>query len=164
LPRGGSFCLSQKRIDIGRDAGYYMTGVIMKHRSAGSKARVFVSLFLLPFFLLGGFFSCTTEFPGPDPLQVAAVSGGPVPRTGAVEVRFTYERDGSPLPQDAFRLSPRVRGTLSWKDPYTLMFSPAEPLAPGNVTGPLWTGQKSAAGRSLIPLVLNLKHSFPPLR
>ena len=89
----------------------------MKTHSAGSRARISVGLFLLPFFLLAGFFACKTEFPGPDPRQVAAVSGGLVPRTEKVEVRFTYERDGSPLPRDAFRLSPGTRGTLSGKIP-----------------------------------------------
>ncbi|MDR0452659.1 MAG: alpha-2-macroglobulin [Treponema sp.] len=49
-----------------------------------------------------------------------------------MEVRFTSERDGSaPLPRDALRLSPKTRGTLSWKDAYTLAFIPAEPFKPG---------------------------------
>ncbi|MDR0709130.1 MAG: alpha-2-macroglobulin, partial [Spirochaetaceae bacterium] len=134
----------------------------MKRRSAGAKARISVGLFLLPLFLLAGFFSCKAEFPGPDPRQVAAVSGGLVSRTGAVEVRFSYERDGSPLPRDAFRLSPRTRGTLSWKDPYTLIFSPAEPLAPGKRYRAIVDGTKIGGGPEIDPFSFEFETRLPP--
>ncbi|MDR2054149.1 MAG: alpha-2-macroglobulin, partial [Treponema sp.] len=78
------------------------------------------------------------------------MSGGLVPRTAAVEVRFVHERDTSlPLPADAFRLSPRTRGTLSWKDPYTLAFSPAEPLKSGKRYRAIVDGTKIGGGPEL---------------
>ncbi|MDR1025679.1 MAG: alpha-2-macroglobulin [Treponema sp.] len=81
-----------------------------------------------------GFLSCApAEGAGnPDPRLVAAVSGGFVSGSEPLEVVFTQEQDVSkPLPGNVFRLKPAVRGSVSWADEYTLVFTPAKALAPG---------------------------------
>jgi uncharacterized protein YfaS (alpha-2-macroglobulin family) len=68
----------------------------------------------------------------PDPQLVAAFSGGVVERYGPVTVEFTRDFDVSaPVPQDAFRLEPAAKGTLSWRNSFTLDFTPLQPLRPG---------------------------------
>jgi uncharacterized protein YfaS (alpha-2-macroglobulin family) len=106
--------------------------------------------FLFGFFLSGFFLSCRGGLPGPDPRQVEAVSGGLVAQPGVVEVRFTSERDSSlPPPGGALRLLPKTRGALSWKDAYTLVFTPEEPLKPGKRYRALVDGAKIAGAAAV---------------
>jgi uncharacterized protein YfaS (alpha-2-macroglobulin family) len=47
-------------------------------------------------------------------------------------VFFTEAQDVSrPLSRNVFRLRPRAAGTVSWRDEFTLVFTPDEPLSPG---------------------------------
>jgi uncharacterized protein YfaS (alpha-2-macroglobulin family) len=63
---------------------------------------------------------------------VAAVTGGLVLRTSPIEVVFTEAQDLSlPLPESVFRLKPRAPGILSWRNEFTLVFTPGAPLRPG---------------------------------
>jgi uncharacterized protein YfaS (alpha-2-macroglobulin family) len=81
-----------------------------------------------------GFLSCTSgeQSANPDPRLVAAVSGRFVSGNEPLKVVFTREQDVSrPLPGNVFRLKPPVRGSASWADEYTLVFTPGSPLAPG---------------------------------
>ncbi|MDR2149217.1 MAG: alpha-2-macroglobulin [Spirochaetaceae bacterium] len=82
--------------------------------------------------------SCTSskkesiDLKGPDPLKVAAVSGGIVQRTSPLEVLFTYEQNTErAMPKTAFRLEPAAKGTAAWKDSHTLVFTPDEALKAG---------------------------------
>ncbi|MDR0473471.1 MAG: alpha-2-macroglobulin [Treponema sp.] len=98
--------------------------------------RKFISIlqfagFVLGLVMAGGFLSCAPKA-SPNPDDVSAVSGGVIPRGSSIEVVFTREHDVSkPLPSDVIRLRPAVDGTASWKDPYTLVFSPSKLLKPG---------------------------------
>ena len=70
--------------------------------------------------------------PQPDARYVEAVSGGVLGITEPVQVVFTRAQDTSvPLGPGAFTLRPVARGTVSWQDEYTLVFTPAEPLQVG---------------------------------
>ncbi|MDR3123824.1 MAG: alpha-2-macroglobulin, partial [Treponema sp.] len=67
--------------------------------------------------------------PGPDPQIVTALTGGVIPRNGEIELVFTEEQDISkPLRSNFLRIKPAVNGSLSWKNNYTLVFSPASLL------------------------------------
>jgi uncharacterized protein YfaS (alpha-2-macroglobulin family) len=78
--------------------------------------------------------SCTGKKPGPDPDYVAAVSGGILGRTEAVKVVFTQSQDISIQPNSSvFVLNPAAKGFVSWQDEYTLVFTPAEALKPGQL-------------------------------
>ncbi|MCL2382326.1 MAG: MG2 domain-containing protein [Treponema sp.] len=70
--------------------------------------------------------------PLPDARYVEEVSSGIVNRRGPVVVVFTRSQDTSvPLGDRAFTLRPATRGAVSWRDEYTLVFTPAEPLEGG---------------------------------
>jgi uncharacterized protein YfaS (alpha-2-macroglobulin family) len=69
------------------------------------------------------------ELPGPDPQVVTALTSGIIPRNGDIELVFTEEQDTSkPLHASFLRIKPAVKGSLSWKNPYSLVFSPASLL------------------------------------
>ncbi|MCL1813085.1 MAG: MG2 domain-containing protein, partial [Treponema sp.] len=87
---------------------------------------------LIPLLVIA-LFSCKQEaFDPPSPELVSAYSGGVVDRGGPIVVEFTLDFDTSvPIPADAFRLSPSAKGTLSWENSYTLVFTPTQPLKPG---------------------------------
>ncbi|MDR2158496.1 MAG: alpha-2-macroglobulin [Treponema sp.] len=73
----------------------------------------------------------TSKISGPDPQIVSAVTGGIVPRNGEIEVVFTGEQDSSkPLSSGFLRIKPAVKGTLAWRNSYTLVFTPASLLLP----------------------------------
>jgi uncharacterized protein YfaS (alpha-2-macroglobulin family) len=71
----------------------------------------------------------SSKIPGPDPQIVSALTGGIIPRNGEIEVVFTGEQDSSkPLSSSFLRIKPAVKGALSWKNNYTLVFTPASLL------------------------------------
>ncbi|MDR0451035.1 MAG: alpha-2-macroglobulin [Treponema sp.] len=73
--------------------------------------------------------SCASKPGAPDPREVAALTGGRIERNSPIEIRYTEKQDtSSPLSRNTFRLVPRAEGTLSWKDDYTLVFSPRRAL------------------------------------
>jgi uncharacterized protein YfaS (alpha-2-macroglobulin family) len=89
---------------------------------------------ILSIILLAGIFtlSCTEKKAGPDPQYISAVSGGILGRTEPVKVVFTQGQDVSRQPgSNAFVLSPAAKGTVSWQDEYTLVFTPAKALKSG---------------------------------
>jgi uncharacterized protein YfaS (alpha-2-macroglobulin family) len=76
--------------------------------------------------------SSTTRLPGPDPRIVSALSGGVIPRNSDIELVFTEEQDTSkPLHTNFLRIKPAVKGSLSWKNSYTLVFRPHSLLPAG---------------------------------
>jgi uncharacterized protein YfaS (alpha-2-macroglobulin family) len=80
--------------------------------------------------LIGGavFLSCGRP-EAPDSRYVTAFTGGIILRSDPVEVVFARARDTSiSLPEGSVRLKPAVGGTLSWKDEYTLVFTPSSLL------------------------------------
>ena len=84
------------------------------------------------FILAGGFvLSCKGKTP-PDPNQITAVTGGVISKNEPVIVEFTFPQDTSiPLKSNAFAFSPSVKGTASWYNEYTLIFTPSESYRPG---------------------------------
>ncbi|MDR1430328.1 MAG: alpha-2-macroglobulin [Spirochaetaceae bacterium] len=73
--------------------------------------------------------SCAAALRAPDPKEVAALTGGRIDRNSPIEIRFTEKQDTTaPFSRDAFRLVPRAGGSLSWKDEYTLVFTPQRAL------------------------------------
>ncbi|MDR1506999.1 MAG: alpha-2-macroglobulin [Treponema sp.] len=109
--------------------------------SGGCKARPvggFFALVLLAsgFLFAGNFISCKNKDQAgqPNPELVSAFSSGVIDRNGPVVLEFTREFDTSkPIPQNAFRLEPSAKGTLSWRNSFTLEFLPSKPLKPGKV-------------------------------
>jgi len=78
------------------------------------------------------FISCKGKKPLPDPEYVGAVSGGILNKNAPVIVEFRFGQDTSvPLASNALVLSPKVKGTVSWQDEYTLVFTPSENYKPG---------------------------------
>ena len=93
------------------------------------------ALMLIPFFLIAFFagvtLSCRVQRYAPDPQHVAAVSGGVLGRTEPVRVEFHRNQDTSiPLTANVLTFRPAARGTVSWLNEYTLVFTPEEPLRP----------------------------------
>ena len=84
------------------------------------------------------FISCKGKKNLPDPEYVGAVSGGILNKNAPVIVEFRFAQDTSaPLASNAMVLSPKVKGTVSWQDEYTLVFTPSESYKQGqqyNVT------------------------------
>jgi uncharacterized protein YfaS (alpha-2-macroglobulin family) len=110
--------------------------------------------------LIGGavFLSCGKPR-GPDPQEVAAFTGGIILRSGPVEVVFAQARDTSiPLSEDIITLKPAVQGTVSWRDEYTLVFTPSS-LLKGNTEYTVRVDEKKPGGG---PFVFTFK-TQPPL-
>jgi len=84
------------------------------------------------------FISCKGKKSIPNPEYVGAVSGGILNKNAPVIVEFRFAQDTSaPLVSNALVISPKVKGTVSWQDEYTLVFTPSENYKPGqqyNVT------------------------------
>jgi hypothetical protein len=76
--------------------------------------------------------SCNVKKADPNPEYIAAMSGGVLGRTEPVKVVFTQSQDISRQPgSNAFVLTPAAKGTVSWEDEYTLVFTPTAALKPG---------------------------------
>ncbi|WP_461246191.1 alpha-2-macroglobulin family protein [Treponema sp. R6D11] len=100
------------------------------------KKSKYLSCFLFSICLLifasSLFISCKREKPLPDPEYVAAVSGGILNKSAPVIVEFKFGQDTSvPLASNALVLSPKVKGTVSWQDEYTLVFTPSKKYKQG---------------------------------
>ncbi|MCL2834568.1 MAG: MG2 domain-containing protein, partial [Treponema sp.] len=90
---------------------------------------VFPLLALISVFTI---FSCTAKQQDPDPGQIAAVSAGVLNRNDPIKVVFAQSQDTSkPLASNTFVFQPSVKGTASWDDDFTLVFTPSEPLRSG---------------------------------
>ena len=75
--------------------------------------------------------SCKGKTP-PDPDYISAISSGVLGKNDPVIVEFKGSQDTSALlASNAFTLSPKVNGEVSWRDDFTLVFTPAEPYKPG---------------------------------
>ncbi|MDR3115359.1 MAG: alpha-2-macroglobulin, partial [Treponema sp.] len=73
-----------------------------------------------------------SEIPGPDPRIVSALTRGVIPRNSEIELVFTEEQDTSkPLHASFLRVKPGIKGSLSWRNKYTLVFTPQSLLAAG---------------------------------
>ena len=108
-----------------------MNPITPYHRKPAREARFFFAALGIAVGITAALLSCAKE-PGPDPAEVAAVTGGVIHRTAPIEVVFIKEHDASKLPpQGIFRFSPPAEGSAAWRDPYTLVFTPSAPLAPG---------------------------------
>jgi uncharacterized protein YfaS (alpha-2-macroglobulin family) len=124
--------------------------------------KVSALIILSAVFLGGIFLSCSARnrLPAPDPRIVSAYTGGLILRTDPIEVVFIEPRDTSvPPPADMFRLKPSARGTLSWKDAYVLVFTPAEPLKPGI----LYQAIVGGASSGISPFMFEFKTQFPSI-
>jgi len=98
------------------------------------KFRLFTGLCLFIAVLFSGIWniSCKGREIPPDPNYIAAVSSGVLNRKDVIMVEFLHNQDiQAVLPSNAFTLSPKTEGTLSWRDEYTLVFTPSEILKPG---------------------------------
>jgi len=93
---------------------------------------IFVLFFVAALFTGVLLLSCKGKNSPPDPFDVAAVSSGVLGRNESVIVEFTHSQDTSiPLTAKNFSISPAVKGTVSWRDEYTLVFTPSESYKPG---------------------------------
>ncbi|MCL2440429.1 MAG: MG2 domain-containing protein [Treponema sp.] len=83
--------------------------------------------------LLGCFIlSCKGKSFPPDPQYISAVSSGVLGRNDNVIIEFTTAQDTSAsLNANIFNFSPSVKGEVSWRDEFTLVFTPAESFKPG---------------------------------
>ncbi|MDR2049251.1 MAG: alpha-2-macroglobulin, partial [Treponema sp.] len=109
---------------------------------------IFVSL------IAGNFASCNKkiETSAPDPQLVAAFSSGVINRSGPVVLEFTREFDTSkPVPGGAFRLEPSAKGTLSWRNSFTLEFLPSRPLKPGKTYTAIVDPSKLPSSEEAVP-------------
>jgi uncharacterized protein YfaS (alpha-2-macroglobulin family) len=90
-------------------------------------------LFIILTIIAGGLvFSCKGKKNLPDPEHIAAVSSGVLNKYDSVIVEFTYGQDTAvSLAPNAMTLSPKINGTVSWRDEYTLIFTPSESYKPG---------------------------------
>ncbi|MFL5561561.1 MAG: alpha-2-macroglobulin family protein, partial [Gemmatimonadaceae bacterium] len=95
------------------------------HMIAGRRLAALALLSSAPFFLPAG----------PDPLHVLrALPNGTVGPNA--QVRVTFDRpvagslDYTVDPARVLRLSPAAAGTLAWRDPVTVVFTPSRPYAP----------------------------------
>ncbi|GBU28961.1 alpha-2-macroglobulin [Treponema sp. R8-4-B8] len=90
-------------------------------------------LFIIITICTGGLFlSCKGKKSLPDPEYIAAVSNGILNKNTPVVVEFKFAQDTSvPLASNAFVINPKVKGTVSWQDEYTLIFTPSENYKPG---------------------------------
>jgi len=92
----------------------------------------FLFFIILSIFTVGLSLSCKGKKILPDPEFIAAVSSGILNKNASVVVEFKYGQDTSaPLASNAFVISPKVKGTVSWQDEYTLVFTPSENFKPG---------------------------------
>jgi len=100
------------------------------------KKSKYLSIFLFTAGLLifaGSLFnSCGREKNRPDPEYIAAVSSRILNKNSPVIVEFKFAHDTSAsLSSNALVLSPKVGGSVSWQDEYTLVFTPSEEYKPG---------------------------------
>jgi len=92
---------------------------------------IFVLFSVLTIFTGVLLLSCNGKNSPPDPFDVAAVSSGVLGKNESVIVEFTHSQDTSiPLTAKNFSISPAVKGTVSWRDEYTLVFTPSESYKP----------------------------------
>jgi uncharacterized protein YfaS (alpha-2-macroglobulin family) len=126
------------------------------------RALSFISLTAILLSAGPGLLSCTSAGqPGsPDPRVVAAVSGRFVSGHEPLKVVFTREQDLSKaLPGNVFRLKPGVRGSVSWADEYTLVFTPESPLA----SGKRYQAAVGGAGTGISPFAFEFETQAPGL-
>ena len=101
----------------------------MKH------SNLFVRYFLLSVTIIAGIFtlSCGAKTAvSPDPQLVSAISGGVLGRKEPVRVEFTQAQDTEkPLGAGAVTLRPSIKGSVSWQNEFTLVFTPSEPYKSG---------------------------------
>ena len=67
---------------------------------------------------------------------ITAYTSGEISRQAPWQVRFademvSTEQAGQPLDHSPFRIEPKVEGQATWRDPRTLVFTPAAPLPSG---------------------------------
>jgi uncharacterized protein YfaS (alpha-2-macroglobulin family) len=100
-----------------------------------ARKQRFQGLFFMVVLIAAALTACArkaSELPGPDPLTVSALTGGVIPRNGEIELVFTEGQDTSkPLHAGFLRIKPAVKGSLSWKNNYTLVFTPNSLLPAG---------------------------------
>jgi len=100
------------------------------------KKSKYLSRFLILIVLIilagGLILSCKGKKSLPDPEFIAAVSNGILNKNAPIVVEFKFGHDTSaPLASNAFIINPKVKGTVSWQDEYTLVFTPSENYKPG---------------------------------
>jgi len=104
-----------------------------------SKYISYFFLFVILTIFAGGLsLSCKKKTSLPDPKYVAAVSSGILKKNDPVIIEFKFAHDTSvSLASNALVLSPKISGSVSWQDEYTLVFTPSENYKQGqqyNVT------------------------------
>jgi len=71
--------------------------------------------------------SCKGKNIPPDASQVSAITRGTIGKNEVVIVEFVNAQDtAKPLDAKAFVLSPAVKGSVSWRNEFTLVFTPSE--------------------------------------
>ena len=107
---------------------------MLKYETQFGESMKKLAIFLMMIILTGVFtLSCNKgKTAAPDPLIVSAVSSGVLEKNEPIKVEFTRSRDVSkPLDADALTVNPAVKGTVSWQNDYTLVYTPSEPYKPG---------------------------------
>lgn len=98
----------------------------------GENMKKYVFFFVITILAAAMALSCKEKISAPDPQIVAAFSGGILGKNESVLVEFTREQDTTiPLESNMFTLSPQVNGELTWRNSYTLVFTPSESYKPG---------------------------------
>jgi len=94
----------------------------------------YTSFFIVLIILIGSLnLSCKEKKTLPDSEYIAAVSSGTLNKSAPVIIEFKYGQDTSaPLASNALVLSPKVKGTVSWQDEYTLVFTPSAKYKQGH--------------------------------
>lgn len=134
------------------------------------KARPFILLFSAIFFiLLNG--SCnrkgaaeqaaTATLTGemaPDPAFgefISSYTSGVIPANGTVTIMLTPEfaaKASKTRPSGLFSFNPAIKGTVTWKDDFTIVFTPSKPLPQGMV----WNGTFSVGSIGEVPARLKV--------
>jgi len=115
-----------------KNVGYVKSVCNDNVRACFKNISGFAVFFVIAIFSCVLVLSCKGKSIPPDPFDVAAVSSGVLGKNEPVIVEFTHSQDTLiPLTAKNFSITPAVKGTVSWQDEFTLVFTPSESYRPG---------------------------------
>ncbi|MBM3420415.1 MAG: hypothetical protein FJY11_04690, partial [Bacteroidetes bacterium] len=97
-----------------------------------------------------------TAFSGemaPDPAFgefISSYTSGVIPANGTIEISLTPEfaaKASKTRPSGLFSFNPAIKGSVTWKDDFTVVFTPARALSQGNI----WNGTFSLGSLGEVP-------------
>ncbi len=95
------------------------------------KSGVSILFLCLIIFGAGSALSCKAKLIAPDSDYVSAISSGVLGRKEPLVIEFTRSQDTSKPLGKVITLSPSVQGEVSWRDEFTLVFTPSQSYKAG---------------------------------